>query len=159
MKKSTLFSIAGLSILILLLASCTKYKPTVQFSLYGNEVLIQDSVETVYANIGMSGCVTTVRAASYPYAFRLSFNSNAPGNYPCNQSNYNNSIEIIDQNNNLLSTFQMAGSSGNIKVIQAGQNIVEGYFSAVFVLSNGDEVKINNGIFSGQAIGITSTCK
>jgi len=157
MKRSTLFQVLGCIAFAWILFSCKQYKPTVKFTLNGNEVLIEDSVETIYSNVGLAGCVTSITAGASPFAVRIRFNSNIPGKYTCNQSNYNNLIEIFD-GTQVLSTYQMAGSTGTIEVIQAGQNIVEGYFSAVFKTNFG-EVKINNGIFSGNAVGIVSTCQ
>ncbi len=157
MKRSTAFQLIGFITIALILFSCKQYKPTVKFTLRDTQVLIEDSVETMYINIGLAGCVTSIKAGADPYAVRIRFNSNIPGKYTCNQSNYNNSIEIFD-GIDTYSTFSMAGSSGTIEVIQAGQNIVEGYFSATFQTNFG-EVKINNGIFSGNAMGIASTCQ
>jgi len=132
-----------------LLASCKEYEPIIRCQVNGTEVLIEGNgtVLAQYVNMGGGFVRSSVGGDNGNTSVNIRFDGNTPGNYSCGLS----ASGVIDVYHNGQSyTTDETGGSGNINVVQAGNNLIEGYFSGS-LWSGTEEMVVTDGMFSGRA--------
>lgn len=142
------FSICLTSLLLILISSCKEYTPYLQCKVNGDVFRVETSVSAQYLNNG-SFTQCYIQADGAPWDVNIKTNGNVPGVY-----NFSIGISapglLEFYNGSQLFTSNHVSATGKIELIQAGSNLLEGYFSGEIV-SGSATLLINEGEFSARA--------
>lgn len=128
--------------------SCKEYTPYLQCKVNGDIFRVETSVSAQYLNNGpFTQC--NILADGVPWDVNIKTNGNVPGIY-----NFSVGISapglLEFYNGSQLFTSNHGSATGKIELIQAGSNLVEGYFSGEIV-SGSSTLIISEGEFSARA--------
>lgn len=137
-----------LAFLSLFLFSCKEYEPFVECKVNGELILIERTVLAGYTNNG-TYTTSTVFAEGENADIRLQVRGNFPAIYNCTPDGSAATIEVYRDSK--LYTTAATGGEGTIRLIQAGTNLIEGYFNGTLVYDGNEQIVITDGLFSGRA--------
>lgn len=142
------FTIGATFLLSILFSSCNEYTPYLQCKVNGDTFRVETTVNGQYLNNG-SFTQCYIQADGTPWDVNIRTNGNVPGTYLFSIGSntpglleFYNGIQLFTSNN--------VSATGQIQLIQAGSNLVEGYFSGEIV-SGSSTLLISEGEFSARA--------
>lgn len=129
-------------------SSCKEYTPYLQCKINGDTFRVETTVSGQYLNNG-SFTQCYIQADGTPWDINIRTNGNIPGIYNFSiGSNAPGLLEFYDGSQ--LFTSNNISATGQIELIQAGSNLLEGYFSGEIV-SGSSTLLITEGEFSARA--------
>lgn len=142
------FTIGSTLLFAILLSSCKEYTPYLQCKVNGDAFRVEATVNGQYLNNG-SFTQCYIQADGTPWDVNIRINGNIPGTYIFSiGSNTPGLLEFY--NGSQLFTSNHVSAAGQIELIQAGSNLLEGYFSGEIV-SGSATLLISEGEFSARA--------
>lgn len=145
MKKYLLMAVVILSF------SACAYHEMAEVEIQGTKYTYNENQVTAFYQTVGSQQQSVVICDDGTTALTFTVNSNIVGNYNCTNGAGAVAIIYITYDGDHFST-QYSGSTGNINLVSAGGNLIEGTFGGTIKNSSGTyTITVANGKFSGQA--------
>ncbi len=142
------FTIGYALLITILLSSCKEYTPYLQCKINGDNFRVENTLSAQYLNMG-SFTQCYIQADGTPWDVNIRTNGNIPATYIFSTGSSTPGL-LEFYNGSQLFTSNHVSATGQIELIQAGSNIVEGYFSGELVSGN-STLLISQGEFSARA--------